>query len=201
MPAVGWASDAGADVNGGVAPDALIISVDAAMTPFRKGHVYHEVEVAVCQSLQRVFPTQPLHNAPDYCVGVEPRPRVQVHALQHGLGPPTFRLVALFGDAAPAIWAGRGATWSKLLGDSGSNPISALSEPQPVDLGGPARVARTHGARSDRVRWTEGPSLSQRPTRTGPAWRGERLRVFGGSPGPHHDRPRNPLEHVRDFPR
>ena len=96
--------------------DALIVNVDAAMAPFQEGHEYHEVKVAVCQPLQRVSPTpsaseaprwQPLQ-APDYCLGLEPRPefwrRVRAHALQHGLGSPTCRLVALVGDGADWIW-------------------------------------------------------------------------------------------------
>ena len=118
---VGWASDAEAELNnGGVAPDALIVSVDAAMAPFHEGHEYHEVKVAVCQPLQRVSPTpsaseaprwQPLNNTPDYCLGLEPRPefwlRVRAHALQHGLASPTCHLVACVGDGLDLAYGAR----------------------------------------------------------------------------------------------
>ncbi len=99
-----------------LAPDALVVSVDGAMAPFRAGHTYHEVKVAVCRPLQRVSPTptasaasvwQPLQES-GYCLGVEPRPafwaRVRAHALQHGLASPTCTLVILLGDGADWIW-------------------------------------------------------------------------------------------------
>jgi len=109
-------SDSGGSLSRSVAPDALIVSADGAMAPFRTGHTYHEVKVAVCQPLQRVSATpsasdaplwQPLQ-APDYCLGLEPRPefwrRVQAHARAVGLDAPTCTLVALLGDGADWIW-------------------------------------------------------------------------------------------------
>ncbi len=99
-----------------LAPDALVVSVDGAMAPFRAGHVYHEVKVGVCRPLRRVSPTptasaaspwEPLQE-PGYCLGVEPRPafwaRVRAHALQQGLASPTCTLVILLGDGADWIW-------------------------------------------------------------------------------------------------
>ncbi len=99
-----------------LAPDALVVSVDGAMAPFRAGHTYREVKVAVCRPLQRVSPTptasaasarQPLQES-GYCLGVEPRPtfwaRVRAHALQYGLASPTCALVILLGDGADWIW-------------------------------------------------------------------------------------------------
>ena len=99
-----------------LAPHALVVSVDGVMAPFRLGHSYHEVKVAVCEPLQRVSPAPtapgispwlPLHE-PDFCLGLEPRPafwaRVRAHALQQGLTSPTCGLVVLLGDGADWIW-------------------------------------------------------------------------------------------------
>jgi len=99
-----------------LAPDALIVSVDGVMAPFKAGHAYHEVKVGVCVPLQRVSTTpsasktpawQPLQAA-DYCLGLEARPefwrRVRAHALDLGLDAASCQLVVLLGDGADWIW-------------------------------------------------------------------------------------------------
>ena len=109
-------AEAGDDPLQGLAPEALIVSVDGAMAPFRVGHGYHEVKVGVCLPVRRVPATpsaspipvwQPLREA-DYCLGLEPRPdfwpRMRAHALALGLDAPSCQTVILLGDGADWIW-------------------------------------------------------------------------------------------------
>jgi hypothetical protein len=106
----------GGDPPQALAPEAMIVSVDGAMAPFRVGHAYHEVKVGVCLPLGRGPATpsaspipvwQPLREA-DYCLGLEARPdfwpRVRAHALALGLDAPSCQTIILLGDGADWIW-------------------------------------------------------------------------------------------------